>query len=68
MQITWKTAQIVNRCIAQDLAAMAAIQIEDTTAREVWEFYTLFLQYYLEKQVKAYAFVHYLTQAVKYSD
>lgn len=57
LQVSWAAAQLIMNCISGDLESLASAEIEPAQAAETWAFYALFLQYFLEKEVKAYAFL-----------
>ncbi|MFH1998102.1 MAG: DNA repair protein RecO, partial [Planctomycetota bacterium] len=57
LRISWETSRILVQCITRDIEGLSRLQVDAHTARQLWSFYELFLQYYLELRINSFAFI-----------
>ncbi|MHC4941907.1 MAG: DNA repair protein RecO [Planctomycetota bacterium] len=57
LRLSWDASRIIVHSIARDLPWLLQLKLDPRLTGEIWAFYTLFTQYYLEKRVNAYAFI-----------
>lgn len=57
LRISWETSRIIVDCVDGRLESIAALDLAEPIVRELWAFFELFLQYYLEIRINSFSFI-----------